>query len=93
VIKFAVCSQRQKAGGIMAVITFRGRRCMRCGLADRFYTVMAFAAVTKNLKVISKGDDRGSLGCVACLAHIAGRQVIWRLSRIYQFTIMTVDAF
>ncbi len=66
---------------------------MRLGLADGFYTVMAFAAVTKYLKVISKGDDLGSLRCMACFAHIAGRQVIWRFSRIYQFTIVTVDAF
>jgi hypothetical protein len=82
VIEAAVRSQFKETDGIVAVITFCGRRHVELGFTDGRNAVMALAAITKNFLVISKGDNSSALRCMAGLAQITGGDVIGRFARI-----------
>jgi hypothetical protein len=75
-IKASVRFQVQKMDGIVAAIAFGFCWLMKLRFTDGQYTVMAFAAVSKNFLVIDKGGIGKSQGCMAGLAHITGNDVI-----------------
>ena len=75
-IKAAVQCNAQEAGGIVAVIAFSIRRCMKFRFTDSRHPIMAFAALTKNFLMISKRNNGCTLGCMTGLTHITGCDVI-----------------
>lgn len=75
-IKAAVRSQLQKAGGIVAVIAFSLCWCMKFRFSDRLYTVMTLAAYSKYFLMIDESGRGKSQGSVTSLAHITGSVVI-----------------
>jgi hypothetical protein len=80
VIKTAVRVDVQKMSGIVAVIAFRRRRCVKFGFTDSHYAVMALAAITEYFLVIYYGDKSESQWRMAGLAQITGSDVIrWPL--------------
>jgi len=54
---------------------------MRVGFTDGYGTVMTVAAISKNFLMINKGENGKSLGSMAGLAGITGRDVIRRFNR------------
>jgi hypothetical protein len=91
-IKASVRFQVQKMDGIVAAIAFGFCWLMKLRFTDGQYTVMAFAAVSKNFLVIDKGGIGKSQGGMAGLARITGGDVI-RQFRWNQFTVwLTVHA-
>ena len=73
----AIRSQFQKMSGIVAVIAFGVRRCMKFRFTDGQLTIVTFTAIAKNFQVINRVDNgkiqRGMTG----MAVITGSGVIW----------------
>ena len=75
-IEAAVRIQLQESGGIVAVIAFGFRRCMKWRFTDGQYAVVAFTAISKHFLVIDQDSSGESKRSMAGLAHITGGMVI-----------------
>jgi len=61
--------------GIVAVIAFGVRRCMKFRFTDGYVTIMTFTAISKNFLVINRGDNGKVHRRMTGLALITGRDV------------------
>ena len=75
VIEAAIRFQFQKMGGIVAVIAFGVRRCMKLGFSDGQVTIVTLAAIAKNFLMIDHGDIGKTRRSMAGMALIAGSDV------------------
>ncbi len=85
-IEAAVRVQRQKTGGIVAVVALGIGRQMRCGFTDRQNTVMALAAIAEHFPMIDKRSPVETQRSMTGLAHTAGSGVIRRFTRNFART-------
>ena len=97
-IKAAVRCQLQKTGGIVAVIAFGVRECMKFRHTDGHDIIMTPAAISKNFLMIDEGDNGKILRGMAGLARITGSNVIRYFMRkkiagpIKVYAIVTIPA-
>ncbi len=77
-VKAAVGIQIEKAGGIVAIVTFAIGGQMKLGLAHCQYPIVALAAITEYFLMVDKGGDVESQRGVASFAQAAGANVILR---------------
>lgn len=64
---------------------------MKFGFTDGQYTIMAFAAISKNFQVIDNRDNGKSLGCMTGLTQITGTEVTRRFLRNRtELSVMTI---
>jgi len=92
-IKTAVRFQLQKMGGIVAVIAFSIRRCMKLGFTNGQFAIVTLAAISKNFLMICKGDNVKSLRRMTGLTRITGSDVSQRLTRNRtEIIVMTIHA-
>ena len=79
-IKTAVHVDIHESGCVVAVIAFSGRLDVMVRFSDGQHTVVALAALSKHLQVISKAGNIKPEGGMAGLAHVRGGEVIRRFS-------------
>jgi hypothetical protein len=75
-VKAAIRLQFQKMGGVVAVIAFGVRRCMKLGFADGQVTIVALTAISKNFLMIDRGNNGKARRSVAGMTVITGTNVI-----------------
>ena len=80
-IEAAVRAQRQKTGGIVAVIAFGAGRLMKLGFPDCQNAVMALTALAKHFLMIDIGNYVKTQRGMAGFAHTTGGEVIRRFPR------------
>ena len=71
----AIRSQFQKMSGIVAVIAFGVRRCMKFRFTDGHVTIVTFTAISKNFLVIDKGGNGKAQRGMTGMAVITGSGV------------------
>ncbi len=85
-IEAAVRIQRQKTGGIVAVVALGIGRQMKCGFTNRQNTVMALAAIAKHFLMVDKRRSVETQRSMTGLAHATGSDVIRRFNRNFART-------
>jgi len=71
----AIWSQFQKMSGIVTVIAFGVRRCMKFRFTDGQVTIMTFTAISKNFLVINRVDNGKIQRGMTAMAVITGSGV------------------
>ena len=74
-VKAAVQFQFQEMAGIVAVIAFGVRRCMKYRFTDGQVTIVTFTAVSKYFLMINRGDKGKTRRRVTGMAVITGSDV------------------
>jgi hypothetical protein len=85
-VEAAVRIQRQKTGGIVAVVALGIGRLMKGGFTDCQNAVMALAAITKHFLVIDIRNYVKTQRGMAGFAHTAGGDVIRRFPRDFAWS-------